>query len=94
MHEAGGEAVLVVRCPDSPIWGTRAIPLTPLVRIRNNKLCEGWKCPLWNSPTAFRRLPQDMRVEKGAQRARAARGLVAKAPRGGRGRDSQQDQCA
>jgi FAD-dependent urate hydroxylase len=64
IHEAGGEVHLVVRCPDSPIWGTRALPLTPLVRIRNNKLCEGWKCPLWNSPTAFRRLPQDMRVEK------------------------------
>ena len=64
LHEAGGEAQLVVRCPDSPVWGTRALPLTPLVRLRNNKLCEGWKCPLWNSPTAFRRLPQDMRVEK------------------------------
>jgi FAD-dependent urate hydroxylase len=64
VHEAGGEVHLVVRCPDSPVWGTRALPLTPLVRIRNNKLCEGWKCPLWNSPTAFRRLPQDMRVEK------------------------------
>ena len=64
LHEAGGEAQLVVRCPDSPIWGTRALPLTPLVRLRNNKLCEGWKCPLWNSPTAFRRLPEDMRVEK------------------------------
>ena len=55
---------LVVRCPDSPIWGTRALPLTPLVRLRNNKLCEGWKCPFWNSPAAFRRLPQDVRVEK------------------------------
>jgi FAD-dependent urate hydroxylase len=64
VNEAGGEAILVVRCPDSPIWGTRAVPLTPLVRIRNNKLCEGWKCPLWNSPSAFRLLPQDMRVEK------------------------------
>jgi FAD-dependent urate hydroxylase len=64
LNEAGGEAQLVVRCPDSPVWGTRALPLTPLVRLRNNKLCEGWKCPFWNSPTAFRRLPQDMRVEK------------------------------
>jgi hypothetical protein len=64
LNEAGGEAHIVVRCPDSPIWGTRAAPLTPLVRLRNSKLCEGWKCPLWNSPTAFRRLPQDMRVEK------------------------------
>ena len=64
VHEAGGEPHLVVRCPDSPIWGTRALPLTPLVRLRNNKLCEGWKCPLWNSPTAFRWLPRDMRIEK------------------------------
>jgi FAD-dependent urate hydroxylase len=64
LREAGGEAQLVVRCPDSPIWGTRAVPLTPLVRLRNNKLCEGWKCPFWNSPTAFRWLPQDVRVEK------------------------------
>jgi FAD-dependent urate hydroxylase len=64
LHEAGAEAQLVVRCPDSPMWGTRAKPLSPLVRLRNNKLCEGWKCPLWNSPTAFRRLPQGVRVVK------------------------------
>jgi FAD-dependent urate hydroxylase len=64
LHEAGGEVQLVVRCPDSPIWGTKALPLTPLVRLRENKLCEGWKCPLWNSPTAFRRLPQSVRAVK------------------------------
>jgi FAD-dependent urate hydroxylase len=64
LHEAGCEVQLVVRCPDSPIWGTRALPLTPLTRLRNNKLCEGWKCPLWNSPTAFRRLPAGVRVSK------------------------------
>ena len=64
LHEAGCEVQLVVRCPDSPIWGTRALPLTPLTRLRNNKLCEGWKCPIWNSPTAFRRLPAGVRVSK------------------------------
>jgi FAD-dependent urate hydroxylase len=64
LHEAGAEAQLVVRCPDSPMWGTRAKPLSGLVRLRNNKLCEGWKCPLWNSPTAFRRLPPGVRVVK------------------------------
>jgi FAD-dependent urate hydroxylase len=64
LHEAGAKAQLVVRCPDSPMWGTRAKPLSPLVRLRNNKLCEGWKCPLWNSPTAFRRLPPGVRVVK------------------------------
>jgi hypothetical protein len=64
LHEAGAEVHIVVRCPDSPVWGTRALPLTPITRLRNNKLCEGWKCPIWNSPAAFRRLPQNVRVEK------------------------------
>jgi FAD-dependent urate hydroxylase len=64
LHEAGGEVQLIVRCPDSPIWGTKPLPLTPLVRLRENKLCEGWKCPLWDSPTAFRRLPRSVRAAK------------------------------
>jgi hypothetical protein len=64
LHEAGGEPHLIVRCSDSPVWGTRALPLTPIRRIRNNKLCEGWKCPFWDSPTAFRRLPQSVRADK------------------------------
>ncbi len=64
LHEAGCEVQLVVRCPDSPVWGTRTVPLNPITRLRNNKLCEGWKCPLWNSPTLFRRLPQSVRVTK------------------------------
>ena len=63
-HEAGGEVTLVVRCPDSPVWGTRALPLNPIRRLRNNKLCEGWKCPIWNSPAAFRLLPESVRAEK------------------------------
>lgn len=58
LHEAGGEVHLVLRRADSPVWGSRAPPLTPLVRLRGNRLCEGWKCPFWNSPAAFRRLPQ------------------------------------
>jgi hypothetical protein len=64
LHEAGGEPYIIVRCPGSPTWGTKPSPLTPLVRLRLNKLCEGWKCPLWNSPTAFRMLPKAIRAEK------------------------------
>ena len=64
LHEAGCQVQLVVRRPDFPIWGTRALPLTPLTRLRNSKLCEGWKCPFWNSPAAFRRLPESVRVVK------------------------------
>jgi FAD-dependent urate hydroxylase len=64
LHEAGSDVRLIVRCPDSPVWGTKAKALTPLVRLRENKLCEGWKCPFWNSPSAFRLLPQEVRAEK------------------------------
>jgi FAD-dependent urate hydroxylase len=64
LHEAGGEVTLIIRCPDLPIWGTKPLPLTPLVRIRENKLCEGWKCPLWNSPSLYQLLPRDMRATK------------------------------
>ena len=62
LHEAGCEVQLVVRHP--PVWGTRAVPLTPLTRLRNNKLCEGWKCPLWNSPAFFRMLPRSTRIDR------------------------------
>jgi cation diffusion facilitator CzcD-associated flavoprotein CzcO len=62
LHETGAEVTIVTRTP--PIWGTRALPLTPLRRLRNNKLCEGWKCPVWDSPAAFRLLPQNVRADK------------------------------
>ena len=64
LHETGAEVQLIVRCPDSPVWGTRALPLNAITRLRDNKLCEGWKCPFWNSPAGFRRLPATVRAEK------------------------------
>jgi thioredoxin reductase len=66
LHEAGSDVQLVVRCPDAPVWHPRPLPLTPLMRARLpiTKLCEGWKCVLWNTPGAFRRLPQDVRLTK------------------------------
>jgi FAD-dependent urate hydroxylase len=72
LHEAGCEVQLVVRCLKSRLWDMRPRPLTPLVRLQRNRLCEGWlRCHLWNSPTAFRMLPQSVRVEK----ARTVAGL-------------------
>ncbi|HUB38407.1 MAG TPA: NAD(P)-binding domain-containing protein [Streptosporangiaceae bacterium] len=63
-HEAGAEVTLVVRNPNLPVWGTRAVQLNALTRLRDNKLCEGWKCPFWNSPSAFRLLPQNVRADR------------------------------
>ena len=64
LHEAGSVVQLVVRSPHPPVWGSRALPLTPVRRLRNNKLCEGWKCPFWNSPAAFRLLPHGVRLDR------------------------------
>jgi thioredoxin reductase len=66
LHEAGSDVTVVARCPDAPIWHPRPVPLTPTMRARwpITKLCEGWKCVLWNSPEIFRKLPQDLRLTK------------------------------
>jgi FAD-dependent urate hydroxylase len=66
LHETGSDVQLVVRCPDAPVWHPKPLPLTPVMRARLpiTKLCEGWKCVFWNTPGAFRRLPQDVRITK------------------------------
>jgi FAD-dependent urate hydroxylase len=65
LHEAGCDVRIVVRNLKSRYWDTRPEPLGPLTRLQTNRLCGGsWKCPVWNSPPAFRLLPRDMRVEK------------------------------
>jgi FAD-dependent urate hydroxylase len=64
LHEAGGEVRLVMRCMFGPVWSSRPQPLTPLTRLRHNRLCDGWRCHVWNSPTAFRLLPESVRLEK------------------------------
>lgn len=64
LHEAGAEAHLVARRPDAPVFHPNSGPRTLVKRIRRplNKLCGGWKCQVWNSTFAFRRLPPGMRV--------------------------------
>jgi FAD-dependent urate hydroxylase len=66
LHEAGAESQVVARCDFAPQWHPKPLPLNLARRIRLPvvRLCEGWKCVVWNSPAAFRRLPQDLRIEK------------------------------
>jgi hypothetical protein len=64
LHEGGCDVQLVVRGPRTPFWDTRPEPLTPLGRLVSNRLCENWRCPVWNSPTLFRLLPQNTRAER------------------------------
>jgi FAD-dependent urate hydroxylase len=66
LHEAGAEAQLVVRRPAVSWVEPNPERLSRVGRIRRpaNKLCEGWHCAFWNSPAAFRRLPEQTRVTK------------------------------
>jgi FAD-dependent urate hydroxylase len=66
LHEAGADTQLVVRRAALNWLDPNPEKVSRIGRIRRpvNKLCEGWHCAIWNSPAAFRRLPQDMRIEK------------------------------
>ncbi len=66
LHEAGADVTIVARIPKINWIDPNPATLSRLGHIRRpvTKLCEGWHCAFWNSPTAFRRLPQDMRITK------------------------------
>lgn len=66
LHEAGADTRVVMRGPAVNWLEPNPERLSRLGRIRRpvNNLCEGWHCVVWNSPAAFRRLPQDMRIMK------------------------------
>jgi thioredoxin reductase len=65
LHEAGADTQLIVR-RQAASWHPEPEPMTPArqLRLPPTKLCEGWKCVLWNSPAAFRRLPRGVRITK------------------------------
>jgi hypothetical protein len=66
LHEAGAEALLVVRRPVISWLDRNPERISPVGHLKRpvTKLCEGWHCAFWNSPAAFRRLPQNMRITK------------------------------
>jgi thioredoxin reductase len=66
LHEAGADVTIVARIPKISWIDPNPATLSRLGHIRRpvTKLCEGWHCAFWNTPTAFRRLPQDMRIIK------------------------------
>ena len=66
LHEAGADVRIVVRRGEV-VWNE---PLHAQIRLRDYvlrppaKLCEGWGCVVADSPTAFRLLPESVRVDK------------------------------
>lgn len=66
LHEAGADVHIIVRGTNVSWVDPNPESLGALGRIRRpaTNLCEGWRCAFWNNPTAFRRLPEQMRVTK------------------------------
>lgn len=66
LHESGADVQVIVREPEV-VWvqpNPERLSLLRHITRPATKLCEGWRCAFWNTPAAFRRLPQDMRVIK------------------------------
>lgn len=66
LREAGADVLVIVRRPELTWPDPNPERVSPLGRVRRpvTNLCEGWRCAFWNTPAAFRRLPQDMRITK------------------------------
>jgi thioredoxin reductase len=66
LHEAGADVTIIARIPQINWIAPNPPALSRIGHIRRptTKLCEGWHCAFWNTPSAFRLLPQDMRIEK------------------------------
>jgi thioredoxin reductase len=66
LHETGADVQIIARRPalSWPDPNPEHVSLLGQIRRPVTKLCEGWRCAFWNSPAAFRRLPQDMRIIK------------------------------
>jgi len=66
LHEAGADVTIIARIPQINWIEPNPATLSRLGHIRRpvTKLCEGWHCAFWNMPSAFRLLPQDVRITK------------------------------
>lgn len=66
LHEAGASVQVIARGPKVAWNAPNPVTLSPLDRVRRpvTQLCEGWRCAFWNTPSAFRLLPEDYRITK------------------------------
>jgi hypothetical protein len=66
LHEAGATVQVIARRKAIFWLDPNPERISRLGHIKRpvTKLCEGWHCAYWNSPFAFRRLPEEMRIRK------------------------------
>jgi thioredoxin reductase len=66
LHEAGADVQVIAR-REQVIWEEQVAPeirLLDYIRQPPSRLCEGWGCIFYDSPDAFRLLPESVRVKK------------------------------
>src|SRR6185437_11458741 len=66
LHEAGADVQVVAR-RNEIIWEEQVAPeigLLDYIMRPPSKLCEGWGCAFYDSPDAFRMLPESIRTKK------------------------------
>jgi FAD-dependent urate hydroxylase len=66
LHEEGASVQVIAREPTVSWLDPNPEQLSLLAHVTRpvTQLCEGWRCAFWNTPRAFRLLPENYRVTK------------------------------
>jgi len=66
LHEAGVEVQVIARTPVLSWNEPNPAHLSAFGKLKRpvTQLCEGWRCYFWNTPSAFRVLPENYRIRK------------------------------
>jgi thioredoxin reductase len=66
LHEAGVNVHVVARTPALSWNEPNPAHVSAIGNLKRpvTQLCEGWRCYFWNTPSAFRRLPENYRIRK------------------------------
>lgn len=66
LHEAGVDVQVVARTPVLSWNEPNPAHVSAISRLKRpvTQLCEGWRCYFWNTPSAFRALPENYRIRK------------------------------
>jgi FAD-dependent urate hydroxylase len=66
LHEAGVSVQVIARTPTLSWNDPNPAHVSALGHIKRpvTQLCEGWRCAFWNTPHAFRMLPESYRIGK------------------------------
>lgn len=66
LHETGASVQIIARTPQLSWNAKNPDYVSTLGHIKRPvvQLCEGWRCAFWNTPAAFRALPESYRIQK------------------------------